>query len=182
MVRRGVSKEEWLEAGLEAIGRGGVSGLTVKGLARKLGIAKAGFYWHFKNRDDMLRQLLDYWTHQLTEVVTSNVELLKLGPRERLIKTAQMILDYDLSKYDLAVREWALQNPEVAKVVRKVNRFRLDFVRQALSELGFDDKEQEVRAMLFVCYHSWESLMFSDISRKRRREQIVRRIEILTNK
>jgi hypothetical protein len=96
----------------------------------------------------MLRQLLDYWTHQLTEVVTSNVELLKLGPRERLIKTAQMILDYDLSKYDLAVREWALQKPEVAKVVRKVNRFRLDFVRQALSELGFDDKEQEIRAML----------------------------------
>ena len=182
MVRRGVSKEEWLEAGLEAIGKGGVSGLTVKGLARKLGIAKAGFYWHFKNRDDMLRQLLDYWTHQLTEVVTSNVELLKLGPRERLIKTAQMILDYDLSKYDLAVREWALQNPEVAKVVRKVNRFRLDFVRQALSELGFDDKEQEIRAMLFVCYHSWEYLMFSDISRKRRREQIARRIEILTRK
>jgi AcrR family transcriptional regulator len=76
MVRRGVSKEEWLEAGLEAIGKGGVSGLTVKGLARKLGIAKAGFYWHFKNRDDMLRQLLDYWTHQLTEVVTST----SLGP------------------------------------------------------------------------------------------------------
>jgi AcrR family transcriptional regulator len=176
MVRRGVSKEEWLEAGLEAIGKGGVSGLTVKGLARKLGIAKAGFYWHFKNRDDMLRQLLDYWTHQLTEVVTSNVELLKLGPRERLIKTAQMILDFDLAKYDLAIREWALQNPEVARTVRKVNQFRLDFVRQALSELGFDDKEQEIRAMLFVCYHSWESLMFRDIP------QIARRIEILTRK
>jgi AcrR family transcriptional regulator len=182
MVRRGVSKEEWLEAGLEAIGKGGVSGLTVKGLARKLGIAKAGFYWHFKNRDDMLRQLLDYWTHQLTEVVTSNVELLALGPRERLIKTAQMILDFDLAKYDLAIREWALQNPEVARTVRKVNQFRLDFVRQALSELGFDDKEQEIRAMLFVCYHSWESLMFRDIPRKRRREQIARRIEILTRK
>jgi AcrR family transcriptional regulator len=182
MVKRGVSKEEWLEAGLEAIGKGGVSDLTVKGLAKKLGIAKAGFYWHFKNRDDMLRQLLNYWTHQLTEVVTSNVELLKLGPRERLIQTAQMILDYDLSKYDLAVREWALQNPEAARVVRKVNRFRLDFVRQALSELDFDDKEQEIRAMLFVCYHTWESSMFCDISRKRRREQIARRIEILTHK
>jgi hypothetical protein len=128
------------------------------------------------------KKLLDYWTHQLTEVVTSNVELLKLGPRERLIKTAQMILDFDLAKYDLAIREWALQNPEVARTVRKVNQFRLDFVRQALSELGFDDKEQEIRAMLFVCYHSWESLMFRDIPRKRRREQIARRIEILTRK
>jgi len=182
MVRRGVSKEEWLEAGLEAIGKGGVSGLTVKGLARKLGIAKAGFYWHFKNRDDMLRQLLDYWTHQLTEVVTSNVELLKLGPRERLIKTAQMILDYDLSKYDLAVREWALQNPEVAKVVRKVNRFRLDFVRQALSELGFDDKEQEIRAMLFVCYHSWEYATFPDLSQSEKCKLLKFRHLFLTTK
>jgi AcrR family transcriptional regulator len=86
--RRGVSKQEWLEAGLEALSRGGVSALTVLGLARSLGIAKAGFYWHFKDLDDLLRELLDYRSQQLTEVVTSNVELLALEPKSRLIKTA----------------------------------------------------------------------------------------------
>jgi AcrR family transcriptional regulator len=58
--RRGVSKDQWLEAGLEALTEAGLSAVTVHGLARKFGIAKSGFYWHFKNRDDLLRQLLDY--------------------------------------------------------------------------------------------------------------------------
>ena len=51
--RRGVSKAEWLETGLQALSEGGVAALTVEGLAKTLGIAKAGFYWHFKNRDDL---------------------------------------------------------------------------------------------------------------------------------
>ena len=36
--------------------------------------------------------------------------------------------------------------------------------------------------MLFVCYHSWEAPMFPEIPRKRRRELIARRIELLTSK
>ncbi|MEN8800875.1 MAG: hypothetical protein ABF297_02765 [Thiogranum sp.] len=60
-----------------------------------------------------------------------------------------MILDYDLTRYEIAIRQWALQDPEAARVVRKVNRFRLDFVRRALSELGFTDDDLEMRAMLF---------------------------------
>ena len=61
--RRGVSKAEWLELGLQALSENGVAALTIEGLAKSLGINKAGFYWHFKNRDDLLRQLLNYWTH-----------------------------------------------------------------------------------------------------------------------
>jgi hypothetical protein len=35
--------------------------------------------------------------------------------------------------------------------------------------------------MLFVCYHSLEWSMFREISRKRRRDQITKRIELLTS-
>ena len=180
--RRGVSKAEWLETGLQALSEGGVAALTVEGLAKSLGIAKAGFYWHFKNRDDLLRQLLDYWTHELTEVTTSNSEMLALKPKSRLIKTAEVIFDYELGRYDMAIRQWALQDAGADRAVRKVNRLRLDFVRKAFSELGFKGEDLEMRTMLFVCYHSWESAMFREISRKRRREQIARRIELLTSK
>ena len=177
--RRGVSKAEWLEAGLEALSEGGVAGLSVEGLARSLGITKAGFYWHFKSRDDLLRQLLDHWTHEITEVVTSNPELLALKPKSQLIMAAEMIIDYDLTRYEMGIRQWALQDAEAARAVRKANRLRLEFARDALSELGFKGDDLEVRAMLFVCYHSWESPMFREISRKRRRELITKRIELL---
>jgi hypothetical protein len=95
---------------------------------------------------------------------------------------AEMILDYDLTRYEIAIRQWALQDAAAARAVRKANRLRLEFARNALSELGFKGDDLEVRAMLFVCYHSWESPMFREISRKRRRELITKRIELLTGK
>ena len=48
--------------------------------------------------------------------------------------------------------------------------------------LGFTGDDLEMRSMLFVCYHAWESPMFREISRKRRREQIAKRIELLMSK
>jgi AcrR family transcriptional regulator len=180
--RRGVSKAEWLETGLQALTEAGVAALTIEGLAKKLGIAKAGFYWHFKNRDDLLRQLLDYWTQELTEVLTANPEMLALKPKSRLIRTAEMIIDYELARYDMAMRQWALRDAGAARAVKKVNRLRLNYVRKAFSELGFKGEDLGMRTMLFVCYHSWESPMFPEISRKRRRDQIAQRIELLTRK
>jgi len=181
-VRRGISKAEWLETGLQTLSKGGVAALTVEGLAKSLGIAKAGFYWHFKNRDDLLRQLLDYWTREFTKVVSANPEVLALKPKNRLIRTAEMILDYDLTRYEIPIRQWALQDAAAARAVRKVNRIRLEFIRSAFSELGFKGDDLEMRSMLFTCYHSWEAPMFQEISRKRRRDLIAKRIELLTSK
>ena len=181
-VRRGVSKAEWLEMGLKTLSDGSVDNLTVQGLAKSLGIAKAGFYWHFENRDDLLRQLLNYWTHELTEVVTTNPDILALKPKKRLIRTAETILDYELTRYEIAFRQWALQDAGAARAVKKANRLRLDFIGTAFSELGFKGEELEVRTMLFVCYHSLEWSMFREISRKRRRDQITKRIELLVSK
>lgn len=181
-VRRGVSRSEWLEAGLLALGKGSIAEITVEGLAKSLGIAKAGFYWHFKDRDDLLRQLLNHWTHEFTEVISENEAVLALEPKSRLIKVAEIILDYDLTRYDLAIRQWALQDKNVSRAVRKVNRIRLDFIRSAFSGLGFTGEDLEMRTMLFVGYHSMEAPMFREISRKRRRDLITKRIELLTRK
>ena len=165
---------------LKSVCTKGIAGLTVQGLARSLGIAKAGFYWHFRDRDELLRQLLDYWVHEITLVITENVEVLALEPKSRLVRAAELILENDLTRYEIAIRQWALEDREAARAVRQANRIRLDFVRGAFAELGFKGDDLETRAMLFTCYHTWEAPMFQEISRKRRRELIAKRIEILT--
>lgn len=181
-IHRGVSKAEWLEKALQTLGKGGVAAITVEGMAKSLGINKSGFYWHFKNRDDLLRQLLNYWSHEVTEVITDNSDLLKLEPKARLIKIAEIILDFELTRYEIAIRQWALHDELAAQAARRVNRTRLDFISSTLSEIGFKDDDLDMRAMLFVCYQSLESPMFPEISRKRRRDLISKRIELLTNK
>jgi AcrR family transcriptional regulator len=179
---RGVSRAEWLEAGLAALREGSVAEITIERLARSLGIAKAGFYWHFENREDLLRDILDHWTHEVTEVVTQNVALSELDPRSRLTATAEMILDYDLGGFDLAIRRWALRDATAARAVRKVNKLRLNYIRGTLEELGFEGDEAEMRAMVFVGYHASESSMFRNVSKKRRRALIASRIEMLTRR
>jgi AcrR family transcriptional regulator len=178
--RRGVSKAEWLEAGLDALGQGGVAALSVEGLARSLGIAKAGFYWHFKNRADLLRQILHYWSHELTEIVTANAEILSLPPTERLKRTAEMVLDYDLARYDIPIRQWALQDPDAAMMVKKVDRLRLEFVAHALSELGFKGEDLEMRSMVFVRFLSMQTADSRGRSRRQQRNQIADLVALLT--
>jgi AcrR family transcriptional regulator len=181
--KRGVSRGEWLEAGLAALrGGGSVAEITIKQLARSQGIARAGFYWHFEDRSELLRAILDHWTHEVTEVVTDNVALRELDPLSRLIEAAEMILDYDLGEFDLAIRQWALRDRAAARAVRKVDKQRLDFIRGTLEELGFEGDEAEMRAMVFVGYTASESSMFPGVSRKRRRSLIASRIEMLTRR
>jgi AcrR family transcriptional regulator len=172
---RRVSKAQWLDMALEVLETDGIAGVRIEILAKRLEISKSGFYWHFKNRDHLLKDVLDYWSHELTKVVTENPQLLSLKPKSRLI------LEHDLTRYEIPIRQWALQDAVAARAVRKVNRLRLDFIGGAFSELGFTGDDLDMRTMLFTCYHTWEAPMFREISRKRRRELIAKRIGLLTS-
>ena len=180
--RRGVSQAEWLEAALQQLGEKSVAEIRIEKLACGLGVSKTGFYWHFNDRDQLLEMLLEYWTHEMTEVVTDNPLLSCLEPKARLIKTAEMILDNDLVRYEIGIRQWALSNKDAAKAVRKVNRIRLKFIKQAFLDYGFTGDDAETRALMFTVYHTWETPMFREISRKRRHQLIKRRISILLRK
>jgi AcrR family transcriptional regulator len=59
-----VSKQQWLDAALEVLATDGVHAIRVMSLARTLNISKSGFYWHFKNRDDLLEEIKYYWTNR----------------------------------------------------------------------------------------------------------------------
>ena len=95
---RGVSRLEWLDAGLDTLTRYPATGIRVEKLASTLGIARAGFYWHFKNRDDYIGQLLEYWLHKVTEAIVENPDIIAMEPKARLIATAEIIHDNELTR------------------------------------------------------------------------------------
>ena len=51
--------QKWVTAGLAELGRGGIDGVRVEVLARRMGVTKGGFYRRFKDRDALLRTMLD---------------------------------------------------------------------------------------------------------------------------
>ena len=159
-----ISKDQWLAKALDTLGSSGVEAVKIERLAKAFGISRSGFYWHFENRQDLLEHLLDYWVRQYTGVVTDNPDVTKLDPKKRLLTTMEMIRDKQLTKYDLAMNSWARLDSHVHKVVKKVVKMRLDYLRGIFAELGFEGDELEMRTRLFVCYHSWEDTMFPDLS------------------
>lgn len=175
------SKDDWLRAALATLEREGVHGVRVERLARDLGVAKSGFYWHFRNRDDLLVELVRYWREAYTEVVSRDPGLRLARPKARLRRVMEMVVDHDLARWDVAMRSWAGHDPEVAKATRRVYRIRLDFVRDAFAELGFEGDDLEMRTRLFVCYQSWERATFTD-SRKALRRFMDCRLALLTRK
>ena len=179
-INRGISKQQWLDTGLDALTRFPATGIKVDHLARALGIARAGFYWHFENREDYITQLLEYWLYEVTEAITHNPEILAIEPKTRLIVTAELIHDNDLARAEPSILLLAAQDKAAAKVVKKAKRNRLEYVSNTLAEMGFEGDDLTMRAMLYIAYHSWETTVFGDVSRKRRRDLIARRIELIT--
>jgi len=182
MNKKHISKGQWLERALEVLANEGVEGVRIERLARDLNISKSGFYWHFKNHGDLLNQLLEYWAHEYTDVVTQNLVLKKEKPESRLNTIARMIRAHNLTIYDLSMRAWAEKDTMVAKMVEQVYQKRVDYIRESFKELGFEGEELEMRSRLFVCYHSWEKITFGSMSERKLARLQKRRINLLIKK
>ena len=155
-----VSRDQWLKTALDRFAKTGEEGLRVEKLARELGIAKSGFYWHFKDREDFLSQLLAYWSHEYTEVVTLNPLLLTADPRQRLLMIMTLVFEQNLTEFDAAFQVWSNKDPAIARKVRKVVDMRLRFVATAMRELGFEGDELAMRSRVFLGYLTSERQVF----------------------
>jgi AcrR family transcriptional regulator len=147
-----LGKEEWLARALEVLGKKGASELTVESLAQKLGVTKGSFYWHFKDRADFFRQLIEYWDEHFTQTVITEISGLNVPPEKRLLELMRLVLSKRLDRLEMPVRAWAQQNPALAPLVRRVDRHRISFVRSLFLEMGFDEDEAEMRTRIFLTY------------------------------
>ena len=159
---KGVSKGQWLAKALETLGTEGFEAIKIDRLAKQLGISRSGFYYHFKDRQDLLQHLLDYWANEYTAVITDSLDMKKLDAEKRLFITMKKVKDKKLAQYDLSMTGWAKVDPLVNEIVKKVVTMRLDYIRQIFKELGFSGDELEMRARLHLCYHAWEEVTFVD--------------------
>ena len=181
-VKRGVSRAQWLETALEVFEREGIAAVKIERLAAHLKIARSGFYWHFKNRRDLLDQMLAHWVHEYTGVVANNPELDKAPPEERLLQVMRMIAEYGLTRFEVPMRAWAGHDPKARETTDQVYAMRLDYLRGIFRELGFEGDELEMRARLFVCYHTWEQATFGAESKGKAARFRRLRHELLTRR
>jgi AcrR family transcriptional regulator len=186
MVRRQtkkrVSKGEWLDTALDILTQEGIEGVRIEKLADRLGISKSGFYWHFRDRDDLYRQLLEAWEHEMTGVITENPEI-NLGPAvKRLENIMKIISDYELNEAEASIFVWSQRDERVREVMDRVNKERLGFLRGLFEELGFEGDELDMRTQLFAVYAANEYSFLHHLPKSKRNRLLKRRIRLLTQK
>jgi AcrR family transcriptional regulator len=138
---------DWARAALAAIARGGIAAVAVENVAADLGATKGSFYWHFKNRDALIRAALEEWERSRTEAVIEELEL-EPAPAERLRKLLEAA--FERSPADRV--EIALLadpgHPAATAAVRRVAQRRIAYIAEQLEKLGYDRGDARDRAVV----------------------------------
>jgi AcrR family transcriptional regulator len=140
-------RDAWVRAGLRALADGGPDAVRVEVLAASLGVSKGGFYWHFKDRQALLEEMLDGWEKTMVGDVIAQLESQPAEPRDKLRQLFALASTVDFP-VELAIRDWARRDDEVAARVRRIDNRRMDYLRLLFARLGLDEEEVEVRALL----------------------------------
>ena len=180
--RYGVSRQQWLSAALDILEQRGIEAVRVQSLAKILGVNKSGFYWHFKDREELLQSLLSYWSDLEEQPLIDAGPDPIASPEETLRTLAEVVDKENLSRFDAAIRQWAKTDERVAEIYRSKMLRRLEFIRMIFQELGFDKKAAEMRSRTFVAFVSTEREVFDDLSSTERRKIRSAQLDLLITK
>ena len=78
-----LTREDWVRAALLAVAEGGTAAAAIEPLAARLGTTKGSFYWHFKNRSELIAAALALWEREATDRIIEELQGVE-DPVERL--------------------------------------------------------------------------------------------------
>lgn len=150
-----LDRHAWIKAGLVVLGESGVEAVRVEPLAKRMQVTKGSFYWHFKNRDDLLDSILAEWVQIDTNSIIERVNQSDVDPKEKLLQLFEIAVAEDVSipglaegRIETAIRAWATSDRKVAKLIGQVDQRRLDYTKDLFLEIGFSEPEAIARARL----------------------------------
>jgi AcrR family transcriptional regulator len=153
-----LSADDWIEAATQAIVTGGIAAVAVEPLAQRLGVTKGSFYWHFANRDALLKATIERWEREDTEAAIAMFEAIP-DPRERLhqlivqaLRDAPPLGEAPAEHgfgyaFHLALSD-AADDPVVRPILHRVSERRLDYLSDCFRAVGLAPDEAQQRALL----------------------------------
>ncbi len=145
-------RDSWLAEALELLRERGVDHVKVEPLAQRLGVTKGSFYWHFKNRNDLLNSLPEFWVRRQTDPVLATVAETDGSPIEKMRAILTFLAHEDPDRYDNAMRAWAQFDEDVARSVTEVDDRRMATARVLFEQAGLSQTDAAFRARLWYFY------------------------------
>jgi len=180
--RVSLTPESWIEAATEVLIDQGIDHVRVDLLARDLSVTRGSFYWHFRDREDLLRSVLQAWRQRATEQLTERLETAHSDPRKQLRDVISLPFRgraaHRAANIELAIRAWGRRDAMARAFVDEADSSRIGYIAQIFSSLGFSISEARSRAFLLYSYVVAESL-FTIQGTATQREERARFVERL---
>lgn len=151
---------DWERGALELIAEQGINAVAVESLARRMGITKGSFYWHFPNRQALIEQSLQRWLEHDERNLQILMDAIE-DPRERLTLFFRRSTQVHQLTHDVYTALcFAPDHPLVQPVLAAVAERRTAYLANAFRELGMEDKAANFRARLtYAAYVGYLQLM-----------------------
>ncbi len=150
-----VSKNTWLDAARDTLIANGIDRVKIDLLARKLKVTRGSFYWHFKNRADLLSALIEDWKETNTKPMLEAIELSgRRGNKEDFKYFSDLLTEekHYFPKFDSAMRDWARHDKKVANLVKEMDNMRIAALTEMFLQYGFEPNAAHIRARI-TYYH-----------------------------
>jgi AcrR family transcriptional regulator len=142
-----LSAADWEREALELIAEQGVQALAVEPLARRMGITKGSFYWHFSSRESLLEKALSRWEEHDSRNLTASLGEFN-HPRDRLVSFFRRVPREKLTHEVYSELCAAAGHPHVEPVLERVAERRMQHLSAAFRELGLDEVRARNQARL----------------------------------
>lgn len=143
------SETLWLDAAAELLCEAGIDAVKVMPLAKRLGLSRTGFYWHFRDRDALLEALIQRWEAKNTGNLVARTEAFAENICEAMFNLCDCWLDDALfdSRLDLAIRNWARTDGALQERLDRADAQRTEAIQAMFRHHGYSEAEAEVRTM-----------------------------------
>lgn len=135
--RATLTAANWAEAALDAIAENGIEAVAVEPLARRLGVTKGSFYWHFTHREALLHAALELWERYETADTIARAEN-GADTRERLHSLFFQLANTDQRSERVLLALSGSDNAAARACVQRVTECWRAYVEDAYNTLGMN--------------------------------------------
>lgn len=138
----------WLDAAHDLLAESGVEAITVMALAKRLGLTRTSFYWHFRDREALLDGVVDRWEAKNTGNLVARCQAYAESVVEAVFNLFDCWLDDRLfdARLDLAIRNWARNNPDLKRRLDAADATRLEALAAMFVRFGYGTHQAAIRA------------------------------------
>ena len=169
-----LTRENWIDFALQRLTEEGIDKVTITGLARELSVTKGSFYWHFKDRDDLLQAMLVRWEESGSKFVFGEVERVGGDAVRRLKHLSDIVIRRygDQLNLELALRDWGRKDLKIANILRQEDEKRIDYISGLFVEIYGDVKVAEAKAWLLFSLFVGEIIIAAPMKEQSRENML----------